>query len=109
MEPIKIQKVIAYIEENLTEELSYHAIAALAAVSEADLQRAFKMITEGHLAHIINWKTSICLKCRCWFCCFSYFIMLLANVLEQCSEWRKRRAFRERDGSSICNFSVMRH
>lgn len=45
MEPIKIQKVIAYIEENLTEELSYHAIAALAAVSEADLQRAFKMIT----------------------------------------------------------------
>ena len=37
MEPIKIQKVIDYIEENLTDDLSYDAIAAMMAISEADL------------------------------------------------------------------------
>ena len=45
MEPIKIQKVIDKIEDNLTDELDYGAIAAAMAVSEADLQRSFKMIT----------------------------------------------------------------
>lgn len=45
MEPIKIQKVIDYIENNLTEELSYEFIAEMLAVSESDLQRSFKMIT----------------------------------------------------------------
>ena len=44
MEPIKIQKVIDYIEAHLTEELSYKQFAAMVAVSEADLQRSFKMI-----------------------------------------------------------------
>lgn len=45
MEPIKIQRVIDYIEAHLTEELPYDRIAAMLAVSEADLQRSFKMIT----------------------------------------------------------------
>ena len=39
MEPIKIQKIIDYIEAHLTEELSYKQFAAMVAVSEADLQR----------------------------------------------------------------------
>ena len=39
MEPIKIQKVIDYIDAHLTEELSYKQFAAMVAVSEADLQR----------------------------------------------------------------------
>lgn len=45
MEPIQIQKVIDYLESNLKEDLSYAAIAKMMVVSEADLQRSFKMIT----------------------------------------------------------------
>ena len=45
MEPIRFQRVIDYIEENLTQELSCDTIASLLAVSEADLQRSFKTVT----------------------------------------------------------------
>lgn len=56
MEPIKIQKVIDYIEENLTEELSYNAVATMMAVSEADLQRSFKMITGFTISEYIRYR-----------------------------------------------------
>lgn len=56
MEPIRIQKVIDYIENNLTEELSYNAIAAMMAVSEADLQRSFKMITGLTMSEYIRYR-----------------------------------------------------
>lgn len=42
MEPIRFQKVIDYIEENLTQELSCDTIASLLAVSEADLHAHLK-------------------------------------------------------------------
>ena len=54
MEPIKIQKVIDYIEENLTDDLSYDAIAAMMAISEADLQRSFKTITGMTISEYIR-------------------------------------------------------
>ena len=47
MEPIKIQKVIDYIEAHLTEELSYKQFAAMVAVSEADLQRSYQRRRKG--------------------------------------------------------------
>lgn len=56
MEPIKIQKVIDYIEVHLTEELSYELIAAMVAVSEADLQRSFKMITGMTISEYIRYR-----------------------------------------------------
>ena len=56
MEPIKIQKVIDYIEAHLTEELSYERIAAMVAVSEADLQRSFKMITGMTISEYIRYR-----------------------------------------------------
>lgn len=56
MEPIKIQKVIDYLEAHLTEELSYEQIAAIAAVSEADLQRSFKMITGITISEYIRYR-----------------------------------------------------
>lgn len=56
MEPIKIQKVIDYIEVHLTEELSYERIAAMVAVSEADLQRSFKMITGMTISEYIRYR-----------------------------------------------------
>lgn len=56
MEPIKIQKVIDYIEANLTEKLSYNAIAAMMAVSEVDLQRSFKMITGLTINEYIRYR-----------------------------------------------------
>ena len=56
MEPIKIQKVIDYIEENLKEELSYNAVATMMAVSEADLQRSFKMITGFTISEYIRYR-----------------------------------------------------
>lgn len=45
MEPIRMQKVIDWLEENLTEKISFADAAAMMAVSEADLQRSFKMVT----------------------------------------------------------------
>ena len=56
MEPIKIQKVIDYIDVHLTEELSYERIAAMVAVSEADLQRSFKMITGMTISEYIRYR-----------------------------------------------------
>ncbi len=56
MEPIKIQTVIDYIENNLTEKLSYSAIASMMAVSEADLQRSFKMITGITIKEYIRYR-----------------------------------------------------
>lgn len=56
MEPIKIQKVIDYIEAHLTEELSYERIVAMMAVSEADLQRSFKMITGMTISEYIRYR-----------------------------------------------------
>lgn len=56
MEPIKIQKVIEYIEQNLTEELSYDSIASMMAVSEADLQRTFKMIAGLTISEYIRYR-----------------------------------------------------
>lgn len=56
MEPIKIQKVIDYIEAHLTEELPYERIAAMMAVSEADLQRSFKMITGMTISEYIRYR-----------------------------------------------------
>ena len=56
MEPIKIQKVIDYIEDHLTEEFSYERIAAIVAVSEADLQRSFKMITGMTINEYIRYR-----------------------------------------------------
>ena len=56
MEPIKIQRVIDYIEAHLTEELSYERIAAMVAVSEADLQRSFKMITGMTISEYIRYR-----------------------------------------------------
>lgn len=60
MEPIKIQKVIDYIEENLTEDLSYDAIAAMMAISEADLQRSFKTITGMTISEYIRNRRLSC-------------------------------------------------
>lgn len=56
MEPIKIQRVIDYIEAHLTEELPYDRIAAMLAVSEADLQRSFKMITGMTISEYIRYR-----------------------------------------------------
>lgn len=56
MEPIRIQKVIDYIEAHLTDELSYAWIAAMMAVSEADLQRSFKMITGMTISEYIRYR-----------------------------------------------------
>ncbi|MGI5857124.1 MAG: helix-turn-helix domain-containing protein [Candidatus Merdivicinus sp.] len=56
MEPIKIQKIIDYIEENLTGTLSYDAIAAMMAVSEADLQRSFKVIAGLTISEYIRYR-----------------------------------------------------
>ena len=56
MEPIKIQKIIDYIEENLTGALSYDAIAAMMAVSEADLQRSFKVIAGLTISEYIRYR-----------------------------------------------------
>lgn len=61
MEPIKIQKVIDYIEAHLTEELSYKQFAAMVAVSEADLQRSFKMITGVTISDYIRYSPVIML------------------------------------------------
>ena len=60
MEPIKIQKVIDYIEENLTDDLSYDAIAAMMAISEADLQRSFKTITGMTISEYIRNRRLSC-------------------------------------------------
>ena len=60
MEPIKIQKVIDYIEAHLTEELSYKQFAAMVAVSEADLQRSFKMITGVTISDYIRYRRLSC-------------------------------------------------
>ena len=43
-----------YIEENLTDDLSYDAIAAMMAISEADLQRSFKTITGMTISEYIR-------------------------------------------------------
>lgn len=56
MEPIKLQKVIDYIESHLTEELGFDAIASMMAVSEADLQRSFKMITGLTMSEYIRYR-----------------------------------------------------
>ncbi len=60
MEPIKIQKIIDYIEAHLTEELSYKQFAAMVAVSEADLQRSFKMITGVTISDYIRYRRLSC-------------------------------------------------
>lgn len=60
MEEIKFQKVIDYIEENMTEELSCSAIAAMMAVSEADLQRSFKLITGITISEYIRNRRLTC-------------------------------------------------
>lgn len=56
MEPIKLQKVIDYIESHLTEDLVFDAIASMMAVSEADLQRSFKMITGLTMSEYIRYR-----------------------------------------------------
>lgn len=56
MEPIKMQIVIDHIEAHLLEELNCDAIAALMAVSEADLQRSFKMITGLTISEYIRYR-----------------------------------------------------
>lgn len=56
MEPIKLQKVIDYIESHLTEEFTFDAIASMMAVSEADLQRSFKMITGLTMSEYIRYR-----------------------------------------------------
>lgn len=45
MEPIKIQKVINYMEHHLDGEIDLSAITILVNASESDIQRSFKMIT----------------------------------------------------------------
>lgn len=56
MEPIKLQIVIDYIENHLTEELSFNSIASMMAVSESDLQRSFKMITGLTISEYIRYR-----------------------------------------------------
>lgn len=56
MEPIKLQKVIDYIENHLTEELAHDVLASMMAVSEADLQRSFKMITGLTISEYIRYR-----------------------------------------------------
>ncbi len=60
MEPIRFQRVIDYIEENLTQELSCDTIASLLAVSEADLQRSFKTVTGMTISEYIRNRRLSC-------------------------------------------------
>lgn len=60
MEPIKIQAVINLIENHLPEALPYEEIAARMAVSEADLQRSFKMITGLTISEYIRYRRLTC-------------------------------------------------
>lgn len=56
MEPIKLQEVIDYIEGHLTEKLTFDVIASMMAVSEADLQRSFKMIAGLTMSEYIRYR-----------------------------------------------------
>ena len=60
MQPIQFQKVIDYMEENLTGELSFEEIASLFAVSESDLQRSFKTVTGMTISEYIRCRRLTC-------------------------------------------------
>ena len=50
----RLQNVIEYIEEHLTDKIDYNELAKIMAVSEQSMQRIFVFITDMSLAEYIK-------------------------------------------------------